>query len=174
MTIREKLIQLRSGTALSQQEFADKLDVTRQTVSRWEAGKSVPSSAQIHKICSVFRLDANTLLDDASPAVTQDEKAVLSDKEQKIEEPTKEWKFFSKKRIAAFIITAAVILALSLAGLIITIIYAVKDAAYDTSATVWIVAIPQNTPMIILSVFLAVFTLVLAAAFIVIFRRGKK
>ena len=62
----------------------------------------------------------------------------------------------------------------ALVGLIITIVYAVKDAAYDTSATVWIVSIPSNTPMIILSVFLALFIAVLAALFIFLLRGRKK
>ena len=63
MTIREKLIKIRSDSGLSQQEFADKLNVARQTVTRWEAGRSTPSSAQILNICNVFGLDANEFLE---------------------------------------------------------------------------------------------------------------
>ena len=45
---------------------------------------------------------------------------------------------------------------------------------YDASATVWIIAIPQNTPMLVLCVFLAVFIVMLAAVFIYLLLRGKK
>lgn len=37
------------------------LDVSRQTVSRWESGKSVPSSVQLSNLCKAFNIDANNL-----------------------------------------------------------------------------------------------------------------
>ncbi len=39
------------------------LDVSRQTVSRWESGKSVPSSVQLSNLCKAFNIDANNLFD---------------------------------------------------------------------------------------------------------------
>lgn len=159
MTIRDKLIALRGESGLSQQEFADKLNVSRQTVSRWEAGKNVPSSNQISNICNVFGLDANALLADGKP---DDEREKENDKSAPAE----------KRRVLPLIAIAAVI-ALALAGLVITIVYCVKDVVYDTTATVWIVSIPQNTPMIVLSVFLAVFIILLVLLFVYLIRRKK-
>ncbi|HBN13248.1 MAG TPA: hypothetical protein DD415_06505 [Clostridiales bacterium] len=158
MTIREKLIKIRNDSGLSQQEFADKLNVARQTVTRWEAGRSTPSSAQILNICNVFGLDANEFLEGGiKPA----------------EANAKELRLQKIKKLLPFIAIAAAAVA-AIAGLIITIVYCAKDAAYDTTATVWILAVPQNTPMIVLSVFLGAFILVLAALFIYLLKRGKK
>ena len=67
----------------------------------------------------------------------------------------------------------SILLAAALGGLIATIAYAVKDAQYDTSSTVWIVSIPQNTPMIVLCVFLGLFMLLIAAVFAYLITRGK-
>lgn len=160
MTIREKLIKIRSDSKLSQQEFADKLNISRQTVTRWEAGKSTPSSVQILNICREFNLDANELLTDGDPAPRQ----TLTQ-----EQPKKKF----DKRYIPFIATGLFIAA-ALAGLIVTIVYCAKDAAYDTSNTVWIISVPQNTPMLVLSLFLGVFIILLTALFIYLWRRGKK
>ena len=60
---------------LSQQEFADMLDVSRITVARWESGKNSPSSAQLAKICKVFKLDYTRLMDssDEVPYINEPE-----------------------------------------------------------------------------------------------------
>ena len=58
-------------------------------------------------------------------------------------------------------------------GLIVTIVYAVKDAMYDASVSVWIIAVPQNTPMIILSVLLVVFIAILAVTLILMLRKRR-
>lgn len=76
-------------------------------------------------------------------------------------------------RLAA-IVGLGILLAAAIGGLIATIVYAVKDASYDSSATVWIVSIPQNTPMIVLSVLLGLFILLIAAMFAYIIFKGKR
>ena len=40
MKLSEKIIRLRKGRGLSQEELAEKLDLSRQAVSRWESGVS--------------------------------------------------------------------------------------------------------------------------------------
>lgn len=163
MDFRERLIKLRDERKLSQQELADMLDVTRQTVSRWESGKSYPSIPQIAGICRTFHIDANELLDCGENAAAQSEKPTQNEQKKK---PTKTF-------IAAVTI-CGMLLAAAIGGLIATIVYAVKDASYDSSATVWIVSIPQNTPMIVLSVLLSIFIVLIAAIFIYLLSKGKR
>ena len=170
MNIREKLIMLRNESNMSQQEFADFLNGSRQTVSRWEAGKSSPSFAQITNICRAFGIGANELL---QTPVSNAEESAQQEKPLDKDENVQQAKPVGRKKLLSLCAIGACALA-ALVGLIITIVYAVKDAAYDTSATVWIVSIPSNTPMIILSVFLALFIAVLAALFIFLLRGRKK
>lgn len=42
MKFEEKLVKLRKANAFSQEDLAEKLDVARQTVSKWELGQSKP------------------------------------------------------------------------------------------------------------------------------------
>lgn len=41
MKLSEKIVQLRKSQGLSQEELAEKLDLSRQAVSRWESGVSL-------------------------------------------------------------------------------------------------------------------------------------
>ena len=47
MNIPEKLIQLRKSKGISQEELAEKLDVSRQAISRWETGTALPDANNI-------------------------------------------------------------------------------------------------------------------------------
>lgn len=195
MDFREMIIRYRGERGLSQQELADLLQVTRQTVSRWESGKSRPQPGQIASICAALHIDVRTLDDlppDAQPdggrdlargedAAAQDGRDLAQNALPQDAAPqgalppgAEPWFMASKKgRLAALIVLGAFLLA-AVVGLILTVIYAVKDSMYDASATVWIIAIPQNTPMLVLCVFLAVFIVMLAAVFIYLLLRGKK
>lgn len=167
MDFRERLIKLRDENRLSQQELADMLDVTRQTVSRWESGRSYPSIPQMARICSTFAIDANEML-----GCTAEKPDDVQTKENGAEDAQQ--KPHAKRKFIACVAVLAALFAAALGGLIATIVYAVKDAGYDSSATVWVVSIPQNTPMIVLCIFLALFMVLIAAIFIYLIIRGKR
>lgn len=161
MDFRERLIVLREEKGLSQQQFADRLGVSRQTVFRWESGKSVPSAAQIKNICSEFGLDANEFLsgekvEDGDAGCNAGALNGCKSAEESADgaDETKREKSRKKGR-KPVIVATAVIAAIVLVALVITVAYAVKDAIYDSSATVWIISLPSNTPMLVLSVVLA-------------------
>lgn len=61
MKFYEKLIILRKKALLSQEELAEKLDVTRQTISKWELGQSKPDIDKLQMISKLFEVDVNTL-----------------------------------------------------------------------------------------------------------------
>ena len=166
MDFRERLIVLREEKGLSQQQFADRLGVSRQTVFRWESGKSVPSAAQIKNICSEFGLDANEFLSgekaedgDAGYNDADYDVAALNGCKSAEESADEADEARNEKRRKngrkPVIVATAVIAAIVLVALVITVAYAVKDAIYDSSATVWIISLPSNTPMLVLSVVLA-------------------
>ena len=56
MNIGEKLFELRKKKNLSQEEVADKLNVTRQTVSKWETNQSTPDFDKIVPLCELFEI----------------------------------------------------------------------------------------------------------------------
>ena len=64
MKLEEKLMRLRKKNAWSQEEFAEKLDVTRQTVSKWELGQTTPDTDNLSKIATIFGISVNDLLDE--------------------------------------------------------------------------------------------------------------
>ncbi len=64
MTFAEKLLQLRRRDGLSQEELADRLQVSRQAISRWEMGAVMPDSANLLKISDLFGVSADYLLRD--------------------------------------------------------------------------------------------------------------
>lgn len=52
--IGRKLRKLRKSKALSQQELADKIDITRSTISNYEIGRRTPHLKDLQKFCKVF------------------------------------------------------------------------------------------------------------------------
>lgn len=62
MSIGKKLYELRKKKGLSQEEVADKLNVSRQTVSKWETDQSMPEFDKIVPICELYSITADELL----------------------------------------------------------------------------------------------------------------
>lgn len=62
MNFGEKLYELRKEKKLSQEEVADKLNVTRQTVSKWETNQSTPDFDKVLPLCELFGISADELL----------------------------------------------------------------------------------------------------------------
>jgi len=64
MKFEEKLIALRKSKNWSQEALAEKLGTTRQAVSRWETGITLPDVENLKKICDVFSVSADYLIND--------------------------------------------------------------------------------------------------------------
>ncbi len=64
MKFYEKLIILRKKALLSQEALAEKLDVTRQTISKWELDQTKPDMDKLKEISKLFEVDINVLTDD--------------------------------------------------------------------------------------------------------------
>lgn len=62
MNFGDKLKQLRKNNNLSQEELAQILDVSRQTISRWESSQTTPDLISLEKICQYFNLTYDELL----------------------------------------------------------------------------------------------------------------
>ena len=64
MTIAEKIAHLRLVNDISQEKFASILGVSRQTISKWESGESLPQIDNVKEICELFKVTADELLND--------------------------------------------------------------------------------------------------------------
>ena len=62
MKFGENLYNLRKATKMSQEKLAEKMNVTRQSVSKWENGESYPEMEKIMKLCDVFHCKINDLV----------------------------------------------------------------------------------------------------------------
>ena len=62
METKDVILNLRTGKGLSQEELAEKVFVTRQAVSRWETGETVPNTETLKLLSNFFGVSINTLL----------------------------------------------------------------------------------------------------------------
>lgn len=62
METKEVILELRRKSGLSQDALAEKLFVTRQAVSRWETGETIPNTETLKQLSKLFDVSINTLL----------------------------------------------------------------------------------------------------------------
>lgn len=62
MEIKEKLVALRKEKGLTQLAVAEKLDVSRQAISRWESGMALPSTDNLRCLSSLYEVPIDYLL----------------------------------------------------------------------------------------------------------------
>ena len=78
--LNENIKALRKSKGLSQEELAVKLNVVRQTISKWEKGLSVPDSDMLISISEALETSVSTLLGDTIEEATPDDIKALSEK----------------------------------------------------------------------------------------------
>lgn len=64
MTIGEKIVKLRKAQNITQEQFADMLNVSRQSVSKWELDSTYPDTEKLIKISKIFNCSLDYLLKD--------------------------------------------------------------------------------------------------------------
>ena len=112
MTLSEKIVSLRKAHGWSQEDFAEKLYVSRQAISRWENGTALPDAQNILQISKLFEVTTDYLLNEDYESDTDIPAVQTATKE-------KEDLFSKKKRlhlIAAICFTISVFC--SLMGLV--------------------------------------------------------
>lgn len=80
MNINERLLKLRKEKGYSQEELANELNVSRQTISKWETGESNPDFDKIEPLCNLYGITADELI--------RGSKEDSSSKEEKIDQTT--------------------------------------------------------------------------------------
>ncbi|MBZ4665688.1 helix-turn-helix transcriptional regulator [Mahella sp.] len=64
MTFGKKLQLLRKQKGLSQEELSEQLEVSRQAISKWELGESLPDTANVMRLSKLFSVSIDYLLND--------------------------------------------------------------------------------------------------------------
>ncbi len=67
MAFSEKLYELRKKGALSQEQLAEQLGVSRQAISKWESGKAVPETDTLISISKYFDVSLDYLVKEENP-----------------------------------------------------------------------------------------------------------
>ncbi|MEE0443015.1 MAG: helix-turn-helix transcriptional regulator, partial [Acutalibacteraceae bacterium] len=113
MNISEKIQILRRDKEWSQDELAEKLNVSRQSVSKWESGKALPDSEKILAMANLFDVSTDFLLkDEQEPVFVDDEKEQTKDKtDGALTENTEKKKHKpSGKKIVAIVVVACIVI----------------------------------------------------------------
>ena len=103
MKFEEKMMLLRKKSMLSQEQLAEKLDVTRQTVSKWELGQSKPDMDKLTAMSKLFNVSIDVL--------TNDDEIIDSDTSVKNEEKSKQGGSVVKRKYILYILIAILIAA---------------------------------------------------------------
>jgi Predicted transcriptional regulators len=118
MNFNEKLQILRKEKSITQEELAEKLNVSRQAISKWESGQTMPEINKIIELAKIYGVS----LDD-----------ILIDKEQEIDEKifdTQNEITVKSKRSIAVMIMEAVLLGLGVSGISILYILYILNPVY--------------------------------------------
>ncbi len=78
--LSENIKAIRKSKGLSQEELAIKLNVVRQTISKWEQGLSVPDADMLISLSEVFETPVSTLLGETVAETKVDDLRVISEK----------------------------------------------------------------------------------------------
>ena len=71
METKEIIFELRKHNALTQDELAEKVFVTRQAVSKWESGDAIPNTETLKLLSKLFDVSINTLLGSPQKLICQ-------------------------------------------------------------------------------------------------------
>lgn len=81
----EKLLKLRKKFGYSQQELADKLSVTRQTISNWECGQGAPTIDKAMELAAIFGISLDDLVGDQVNVIVSEPHSEAAGREDKKE-----------------------------------------------------------------------------------------
>ena len=77
--IQDKLVTLRKRTGMSQQEVADAIGVTRQTISNWELGQGSPTLDRAAELARLYDISLDDLANDEVDVVSSERKTARRD-----------------------------------------------------------------------------------------------
>ncbi len=178
--LSENIKNLRKEKGMSQEELAAKLNVVRQTVSKWEQNLSVPDSEMLIKIAEVFEVPVSQLLGETVDV--KDTKSELAEISQKLENLNSfiAEKYARRRRICLTVVAVCLIILaviLMIFGFIIS-----QRISFSPSSTVGIIGGADGPTQILVassgswidSVLVFAASVVLIITSVIILKRMKK
>ena len=117
--LKDNIKAIRKSKGLSQEELAIKLNVVRQTISKWENGLSVPDSDMLISISEVFETPVSTLLGETVIEPEADDLKAISEKLEVINLQLAQRKSAGRKMVHWLLISLCAVLVIIYAVLII-------------------------------------------------------
>lgn len=108
--LKENIKTLRKQKGLSQEELGIRLNVVRQTISKWEQGLSVPDSEMLISIAEVFETSVSTLLGENIEEEKVDDLKAISEKLEIINSQLLQRKNAKRKMVHWMLISLCVII----------------------------------------------------------------
>ena len=129
MTLAEKILKLRTARDLSQGDLAEKLEVSRQSVSKWETGQATPDLDKIIKLADLFGVTTDYLLRETEAVPPAEPQIVYVER-------SNEKEVSEKKELS----TACIVSAMLLGALAITVFSFLVVGAIDDETALFIIA----------------------------------
>lgn len=117
--LNDNIKAIRKSKGLSQQELAVKLNVVRQTVSKWEQGRSVPDSDMLISLSEVLETPVSTLLGETVIETEVDSLKAISEKLEVINLQLAQRKTTGRRIVRWLLISLCAIIVMIFAALII-------------------------------------------------------
>ncbi|MEG0239732.1 helix-turn-helix domain-containing protein [Anaerorhabdus sp.] len=108
--LNENIKVIRKSKGLSQQDLANKLNVVRQTVSKWEQGLSVPDSSMLISLAEAFDTSISSLLGETIVESKVDDLNLISEKLEAINLQFSQRKIKRKRILHWFLISLCIVI----------------------------------------------------------------
>lgn len=114
MNLSEKIIQLRKANNMTQEELAEKINVSRQSVSKWELGQASPEMEKVVSLSEVFHVTTDYLLKPSELDELSIKTEILEKKQQEL---AVEYRKKNDRRF--YILSCTAIFLMAFAGIIL-------------------------------------------------------
>ena len=141
--ISKRLTKYRKTAKLSQEEVAEKLNVSRQTVSKWETGQSTPDFDKIAPLCELYNISTDELLRGVvtpkKEEPTENEEIEEDDDDNDEDEDDEYCKKCAKRKSPNAVIISGVFTILSIFTLIIYLLVSFSTGAWHITWIIWLI-----------------------------------
>lgn len=110
MKLEEKIVLLRKEKGLTQLQVAEKLNVSRQAISKWESGSTVPSIDNMKYLGELYGVPVDYLLNDDMECISRQEDVAENPIEQQRGRKKSRWLILAACIIAAAAVVARVLI----------------------------------------------------------------